>query len=76
MRRPTTAYFRARMELRPEIAFAFVERVLANPYKIRWQADGRARIWGYIEERGKWLRVIMLPDGTVHNAFFDRRFIP
>ena len=33
------------------------------------------RQWGYIEEYGKYLRVILLEDGiTVHNAFFDRRF--
>jgi hypothetical protein len=33
------------------------------------------RIWKRIEEEGKFLRVILLPDGeTVHNAFFDRSF--
>jgi len=30
---------------------------------------------GYIEEEGKYLRVILLDDQkTIHNAFFDRRF--
>jgi hypothetical protein len=29
------------------------------------------------EAEGKYLRVILLPDGeTVHNAFFDRSFTP
>jgi hypothetical protein len=42
------------------------------------QADGRIRRWVKIEEmEGRYLRVILLPDGeTVHNAFFDRRFEP
>ncbi len=31
--------------------------------------------WKKIKEEGRFLRVILLPDGeTVHNAFFDRRF--
>jgi hypothetical protein len=29
------------------------------------------------EMENRWLRVILLADGeTVHNAFFDRRFVP
>jgi hypothetical protein len=42
------------------------------------QGDGRIRLWGRIPEMGgRYLRVILLPDGeTVHNAFFDRRFKP
>jgi len=40
------------------------------------QADGRIRRWAAIAEMdGKFLRVILLPDGeTIHNAFFDRSF--
>jgi len=35
----------------------------------------RIRKWSFIEEVGKYLRVIILEDGdTVHNAFFDRDF--
>ncbi|MBM4272659.1 MAG: hypothetical protein FJ139_10985 [Deltaproteobacteria bacterium] len=31
--------------------------------------------WKYIEEVGKYLRVILLEDGeTIHNAFFDRSY--
>jgi len=31
--------------------------------------------WGFIQEEGKYLRVIVLEDEeTVHNAFFDRGF--
>ena len=42
------------------------------------QGDGRIRRWGPIDEMGgKYLRVILLPDReTVHNAFFDRSFMP
>jgi hypothetical protein len=42
------------------------------------QADGRIRAWGRVPEaEDRWLRVILLADGeTVHNAFFDRRFVP
>jgi hypothetical protein len=42
------------------------------------QADGRIRRWVAVSEaEGKYLRVILLPDReTVHNAFFDRRFVP
>jgi hypothetical protein len=37
--------------------------------------DGRIRKWKKIEEEGKFLRIILLPDReTIHNAFFDRRF--
>jgi len=42
------------------------------------QADGRIRRWALIPEmENRWLRVILLADGeTIHNAFFDRRFVP
>lgn len=40
------------------------------------QQDGRIRCWAAIDSMdGRYLRIILLPDGeTVHNAFFDRRF--
>lgn len=37
--------------------------------------DGRIRYWVFIDELGKYLRVVTLGDGeTVHNAFPDRNF--
>ncbi len=46
-----------------------------KPVKTQFQTDGRIRKWRYIEEMGKYLRIILLDDGvTVHNAFFDRNF--
>jgi len=51
------------------------ERALRQPLRREVQPDGRVRYWIYIEELGKYLRVVTLADGeTVHNAFPDRRF--
>jgi hypothetical protein len=48
---------------------------IGNPLKTVIQSDGRIRKWKYIEEVGKYLRVILLEDGeTIHNAFFDRNY--
>lgn len=53
----------------------WILRAINNPMKTEIQTDGRTRKWSYIEEVGKYLRVILLEDGeTIHNAFFDRRF--
>jgi len=50
--------------------------VIEHPVKEVIQKDGRIRRWAQIDMmEGKFLRVILLPDGeTVHNAFFDRSF--
>ncbi|MEW6715361.1 MAG: hypothetical protein AB1306_09770 [Nitrospirota bacterium] len=48
---------------------------IRQPIITKVQTDGRIRKWRFIEEVGKYLRVIILEDGeTVHNAFFDRNF--
>ncbi len=48
---------------------------IKKPIKTEVQTDGRIRKWRYIEEMGKYLRIILLEDGeTIHNAFFDRNF--
>jgi hypothetical protein len=54
------------------------ERAREHPEHEAIQADGRIRRWARIEAmEGRWLCVVLLPDGeTVHNAFFDRRFRP
>ncbi len=69
------------MRQRPDRAvnrLEWLERVMERPVKEVVQEDGRIRRWAPIEEMaGRYLRVILLPDGeTVHNAFFDRRFTP
>ena len=54
----------------------WIEYVLENPEKKEIQKeDNRIRFWAFIDELGKYLRVVTLDDGkTVHNAFPDRDF--
>jgi hypothetical protein len=56
----------------------WIDRVVSAPDSEQIQEDGRIRRWGRISEaEGRYLRVVLLPDGeTVHNAFFDRGFKP
>jgi hypothetical protein len=63
---------------RAAIRLEWIEHVIANPVREVIQHDGRIRRWAPIAEMdGRYLRVILLPDGeTVHNAFFDRVFKP
>jgi hypothetical protein len=75
-----TQYFHA-MRQRPDRAIIqekWIQHVIDHPEKEVIQQDGRIRRWASISEMGgRYLRVILLPDGeTVHNAFFDRRFTP
>jgi hypothetical protein len=74
-----TQYFQT-MRLRPDramIRMEWIQQVVDYPVKEVIQTDGRIRRWAPISEiEGKYLRVVLLPDGdTVHNAFFDRRFV-
>jgi hypothetical protein len=73
----TTDYFQNKVLIkRPYLKIEWITKVLDSPIKIEYQAeDNRIRFWGYIEELGKYLRVVTLEDGkTVHNAFPDRDF--
>ena len=56
----------------------WIQHVVEHPMREVIQADGRIRRWASIEQmEGRYLRVVLLPDGeTVHNAFFDRSFEP
>ena len=73
----TTLYFdytRKRRD-RAQIKDEWIEFVIENPQKTQIQSDGRIRKWSKIIEVNKYLRVILLEDGTtVHNAFFDRSY--
>jgi hypothetical protein len=76
----TTAYFEA-IRRRPDRAMIqddWIQRAIHSPVREMIQVDGRIRRWSAIPEvGGKFLRVVLLPDGeTVHNAFFDRGFKP
>ena len=65
------------MARRPYLKEEWIESVVSSPSRREIQANGRIRLWGYVEEVGRYLRVVTEPDGeTVHNAFLDRRFRP
>jgi len=72
-----TRYFQY-VRQRPEriiIKEEWIVETIKNPTKKEVQSDGRIRKWKFIQEAGKYLRVILLEDGeTVHNTFFDRSF--
>ena len=75
-----TRYFEA-LRSRPDrvvILDEWIERAIQAPVKEAVQVDGRIRRWVQVAEmENRYLRVVLLPDGeTVHNAFFDRRFVP
>ena len=75
-----TRYFetlRSRLD-RAIITDVWIQFVIDHPVKEVIQEDGRIRRWAPIDEaEGRYLRVILLPDGeTVHNAFFDRSYTP
>ena len=73
----TTRYVREQvLHKRPYLKTEWIEEILRHPIKQEEQADlGRIRYWGYVEELGKYLRVVTLADGeTVHNAFPDKDF--
>jgi hypothetical protein len=60
---------------RAKIKMEWIEETIKNSTYMEVQTDGRIRKWRKIKAEGKFLRVIVLPDGkTIHNAFFDRRF--
>ena len=75
-----TRYFEA-IRSRPDrtlIQEEWIERAIQTPYREMVQADGRIRRWVRVPEmENRFLRIVLLPDGeTVHNAFFDRRYVP
>lgn len=60
---------------RAAIKMEWIEAVDRWPLATHVQQDGRIRKWGYVEAVGKYLRIVLLADGTtLHNAFFDRNF--
>lgn len=75
-----TKYFEA-VRRRPDravIKSEWIQRVVEHPTSEVVQQDGRIHRWAPVPEmEGRYLCVVLLPDGeTVHNAFFDRRFLP
>ncbi len=73
----TTWYFEERVLKikRPYLKRDWCEAVVRGPVRIEVQSDGRIRHWAFVEELGRYLRVVTLEDGeTIHNAMPDRRF--
>jgi hypothetical protein len=72
----TTRYFEEQvLRKRPYLKREWCERALREPLRREVQPDGRVRSWIWVEELGKYLRIVTLADGeTVHNAFPDRDF--
>jgi hypothetical protein len=73
----TTRHFERYVRLAHEEANRtdWIEQVLAQPDEVDIQSDGRIRHWGYIQEAGRYIRVVTLSDGeTVQTAFFDRNY--
>jgi hypothetical protein len=72
----TTQYFlyaRGRPD-RSAIREEWIASAIANPLH-REVSDGRIRLWAWVEDAQRYLRVVLLEDAeTVHNAFFDRGF--
>ena len=72
-----TRYFlNSVLKKRPYIKSEWIEKARAGEFvEKKVQPDGRIRVWLYLPEENKYLRVVFLEDGeTVHNAFYDRTF--
>lgn len=74
----TTNYFDTSVLVRrPYLKKEWIQQVLDIPVRTLVQDNRRISYWGYIDELGKYLRVVTEPDGeTVHNAYPDRNFKP
>ncbi len=73
----TTAHFEQEvLRQRPYLKREWCEMALAHPAHREVQSkDGRVRHWFFVQDLGKYLRVVTLEDGeTVHTAFPDRGF--
>ena len=63
------------MVRRPYLKQEWLEYVLNHHVRREVQSNRRIRYWAFVEELGKYLRVVTESDGeTIHNAFPDRRF--
>jgi hypothetical protein len=75
MKTTRTFELKMRKKGREDLEREWCERVLSAPTEIIEQNDGSYRMWGFIQETGKYLRVIVLQDRqTVDNAFLDRSY--
>lgn len=72
----TARYFEEQvLRKRPYLKREWCELAIQKPIRKETQPDGRVRHWIFVEELGKYLRVVTLEDGeTILNAFPDRNF--
>jgi hypothetical protein len=72
----TTRYFEEQvLRKRPYLKREWCELAVHTAVHRHVQTDGRIRLWVFIPELNKSLRVVTLEDcETVHNAFPDRDF--
>ena len=49
-------------------------QVVAKPDRREIQPDGRIPYWGYVEELGRYLRVVTTPDAETVLKFANRNF--
>lgn len=73
-----TPYFERKVLIqRPYVTIERCQAVIAEPLRRDQQPDERWRYWGRISLPGtlgeRILRVVTLPDGTLHNAFLESR---
>ncbi len=69
-----TVHFEAQ-RIKRGIETAWVERMLTGIVHKEVQPDGRHRLWGFMPEIGKYVRVVVLEDGeTLHTIYPDRDF--
>ena len=62
-------------KVRPYLTKDLCERIVENPIKIKKQANGRTRYWGWSDTFNKYIRVVVLEDNeTILTAHFDRNF--
>jgi hypothetical protein len=60
---------------RRDITLEMCEQVKAKPLQSYMQKDGRTVYKGHVPDKGKYLRVVVLPDAeTVWTAHWDRNF--
>lgn len=72
----TTGYFQNNvLQRRTYLREEWLKEAWENPLEVHIQPDGRRRHFLFIEEYGKYLRVVFEGE-KVHNAFLDRRYKP
>jgi len=71
----TTEHFERALQQRPQIKREWCETIATQRGFAQEMPSGRIRCWGWIEELGHYVRVVILEDGeTLHTAMIDSKF--